>query len=384
MRWEYSSGGTQQILDHQKQVDPDTMPAMIVVGTRPEIIKMAPVIAKFQEKGLDFDLVHTDQHYDESLSGSFFRQLELPEPNFHLDVKSGTQAEQTARILLSLESIIEDARPEVVLVQGDTNTVLGAGITAVKVGARVGHVEAGLRSRDLRMPEEHNRRIVDHVSSFLFAPTQCSAVNLRREDVWGRITVTGNTIIDALDMFLDKALVSSKVRERIPFEEYALVTLHRAENVDDPQTLKKIVKILSELIDLPIVFPIHPRTVRRLMEMDLYNTVAGDERILLIEPLPYFDFLAAMEGSSFILTDSGGVQEEATHPGIRKPVIVARLSTERPEAVDAGFASVVGFDLRKIRNALDSLDAESLPGKSPFGNGKAAQKIMRALRGVLT
>ncbi|MBU7004063.1 MAG: UDP-N-acetylglucosamine 2-epimerase (non-hydrolyzing) [Theionarchaea archaeon] len=360
------------------------MPAMIVVGTRPEIIKMAPVIAKFQEMGIDFDLVHTDQHYDESLSGSFFRQLDLPEPNYHLNVKSGTQAEQTARILLSLEPLIEDTSPDVVLVQGDTNTVLGAGITAVKVGARVGHVEAGLRSRDLRMPEEHNRRIVDHVSSYLFAPTQCSAVNLRREDVWGRITVTGNTIIDALDMFLDKALITSKVRERIPFEEYALVTLHRAENVDDPQTLRKIVKILSELIDLPIVFPIHPRTVARLKSLDLYQKIEGDERILLVEPLPYFDFLATMEGSSFILTDSGGVQEEATHPGIRKPVIVARLSTERPEAVDAGFASVVGFDLRKIRNALDALDAESLPGKSPFGNGKAAQKIMRALRGVLT
>jgi UDP-N-acetylglucosamine 2-epimerase (non-hydrolysing) len=357
---------------------------MIVVGTRPEIIKMAPVIAQFQKQGVDFDLVHTDQHYDESLSGSFFQQLDLPEPNYHLNVKSGTQAEQTARILISLEPIIRDTHPEVVLVQGDTNTVLGAGITAVKLGAKVGHVEAGLRSRDLRMPEEHNRRIVDHVSSYLFAPTQCSAANLRREDVWGNITVTGNTIIDALDMFLEKALQTTGVGERVTFDEYALVTLHRAENVDDPKTLRKIVKILREVIEIPIVFPIHPRTVARLKSLNLYNSVADDERILMIEPLPYFDFLALMEGSSFILTDSGGVQEEATHPRIRKPVIVARLSTERPEAVDTGFASVVGFDLRKIRGALQALDAESLPGKSPFGNGKAAQKIYRAIRGILT
>ena len=156
------------------------MAPMIVVGTRPEIIKMAPVISQFQQKGVDFDLVHTDQHYDETLSGSFFQQLDLPEPDYHLNVKSGTQAEQTARILLTLEPIIRDTNPDVVLVQGDTNTVLGAGITAVKLGVKVGHVEAGLRSRDLRMPEEHNRRIVDHVSSFLFAPTPRRTVRFAR------------------------------------------------------------------------------------------------------------------------------------------------------------------------------------------------------------
>jgi len=352
---------------------------MVVVGTRPEIIKMAPVILELQRRRSPFTLVHTDQHYDEELSGSFFEQLRLPQPDHHLNVRSGTQAEQTAKILLTLEPLMSDLKPAAVLVQGDTNTVLGTGITAVKLGIDIGHVEAGLRSRDLRMPEEHNRRIVDHVSRFLFAPTQASAANLQREDVWGEILVTGNTIIDALDLFLDRALRESTIGKRIPFDHYALVTIHRAENVDDPSTLRKTVKILRDVIDLPVVFPIHPRTVARLRSLDLYDKVESDEDILLVPPLPYFDFLAAMEGCDYILTDSGGVQEEATHPRIRKPVIVVRLSTERPEAVDAGFSNVVGFDLRRISEAIANLEPESLPYKSPFGDGRAAVKIVNAI-----
>ena len=330
------------------------MPAMVVVGTRPEIIKMAPVILELRRRGVDFCLVHTDQHYDENLSGSFFTQLALPEPDHHLNVRSGTQAEQTAKILLALEPLMVELRPDVVLVQGDTNTVLGGGLTAVKLGLDLGHVEAGLRSRDLRMPEEHNRRLVDHLSRYLFAPTQGSAANLRNEDVWGDITVTGNTVIDALDIFVETAVKESEFRARIPFENYALVTLHRAENVDEPETLHKIVRILTDIICIPIVFPIHPRTVSRLEELGLYSSIESNSRIMLTDPLPYFDFLVAMEGSDFILTDSGGVQEEATHPKLRKPVIVARLSTERPEAVDAGFATVTGFDLKKVYELFPS------------------------------
>lgn len=352
------------------------MPPMIVVGTRPEIIKMAPVIVELNHRGIGFHLVHTDQHYDETLSGNFFSQLHLPDPDYHLNVRSGTQAEQTAKILLALEPLMAKLHPKVVLAQGDTNTVLGTGITAVKLGIDIGHVEAGLRSRDLRMPEEHNRRVVDHLSRYLFAPTQASAANLQREDVWGQIHVTGNTVIDALNMFIDRALKESDMRERIPFDRYALVTLHRAENVDDPEILNKIVKILKEVITLPVVFPIHPRTVTRLKSMNLYQTIQSDENILLTEPVPYFDFLTAMQGCDFVLTDSGGVQEEATHPKIRKPVIVTRLSTERPEAVDAGFATVVGFDLKKISQAIQDIDPESLPYKSPFGDGRAAIKIV--------
>ncbi len=360
------------------------MPPMIVVGTRPEIIKMAPVVFEMQRRGVDFHLVHTDQHYDEALSGSFFRQLDLPEPDSHLNVRSGTQAEQTARILMALEPLMQQRRPDVVLAQGDTNTVLGTGITAVKLDVDVGHVEAGLRSRDLRMPEEHNRRVVDHLSRYLFAPTQGSAANLRREDVWGNIYVTGNTVIDALDIFIDLASGTSEFRARIPYDNYALVTLHRAENVDDPETLKKIVKILTEVITIPIVFPIHPRTVNRLKSMNMYELVRSDPEIMLTDPVPCFDFLVAMRGCEFILTDSGGVQEEATHPKIRKPVIVARLSTERPEAVDAGFATVVGFDLRRIKEAIGDLDPEALPQKSPFGDGKASRKIVDAIEPQLT
>ncbi len=359
------------------------MPPMLVVGTRPEIIKMAPVIRELQRRGLEFILAHTDQHYDENLSGSFFTQLHLPSPDHHLNVRSGTQAEQTARILLSLEPVMIRQRPEVALAQGDTNTVLGTGITAVKLGIDLGHVEAGLRSRDLRMPEEHNRRIVDHLSRFLFAPTERSASNLRREDVWGEIFVTGNTVIDALDMFLDEALQSSQIAEKIPYDDYALVTVHRAENVDDPGTLRTIVSILEKVIPLPVVFPIHPRTVRRLKEMGLYDRVRRNEKILLTDPLPYFDFLAAMKMASFIVTDSGGIQEEATHPRIRKPVIVTRLSTERPEAVEAGFSSIVGFDVKKIKLAISRADESKLPHISPFGDGKAARRIVDVIQSHL-
>ncbi len=351
------------------------MPPMLIVGTRPEIIKMAPIMREFSARGREFTLVHTDQHYDQTLSGSFFEQLELPRPDHHLNVRSGTQAEQTARVLLALEPIMSELRPEVVLVEGDTNTVLGGGITAAKLGIPVGHVEAGLRSRDLRMSEEHNRRVVDHLSTHLFAPTQASAANLKREDVWGTTYVTGNTIIDALDIYLDRALSESRVNERIPFDRFVLVTVHRAENVDDPATLRKMVHILREVVPLPVVFPTHPRTVSRLISMGLYEDLKTDPRILLTEPLPYFDFLAAMQRCEYILTDSGGVQEEATHPRIRKPVIVTRLSTERPEAVDAGFSTVVGLDLRRIRDAIKGIDPEGLPHRSPFGDGTAASRI---------
>ncbi len=360
------------------------MSLMIVVGTRPEIIKMAPVIIEARNRDLDFDLVHTDQHYDQNLSGSFFDQLELPSPDYHLNVKSGSQAEQTARILLSLEPVIDERGPDVVLAQGDTNTVLGTGITAVKLGTDIGHVEAGLRSRDLRMPEEHNRRIVDHISQYLFAPTQKSAANLQNENVWGQIEVTGNTVIDALDLFIERALDQSSFLDQVPFNHYALVTIHRAENVDDPETLRKVVEILEDIIEIPVLFPIHPRTVSRLQSMNLYDRVSENDRIMLTNPIPYFDFLTAMQGSDFIVTDSGGVQEEATHPKIRKPVIVTRLSTERPEAIAAGFAVVVGFHLDEISRAISEIDAEGLPHKSPFGNGDASKKILNVIQNRLS
>ncbi|MCK4758380.1 MAG: UDP-N-acetylglucosamine 2-epimerase (non-hydrolyzing), partial [Thermoplasmata archaeon] len=264
------------------------MKTSIVLGTRPEIIKMAPIILELQRRGMDFEVVHTDQHYDKNLSNIFFEELELPEPDVNLQIGSGTQAEQVAGTMLGLEKHFMNNRPDVVLVQGDTNAVLGGAISAVKMGIKVGHVEAGLRSYDNRMPEEHNRRLTDHVSAILFAPTQNSADILKNENVWGDIHVTGNTVIDSLIRYLPKA--HTDVQDRLGIDEFILMTAHRAENVDDTQSLGNLVTIM-EKCPLPVVYPVHPRTRKNLENTGLMSRIDSSNNIHLIEPVGYFEFL---------------------------------------------------------------------------------------------
>lgn len=286
-----------------------------------------------------------------------------------------------ARIISHMDKLLKQTSPGIVLVEGDTNTVLATALTANKRGVPVGHVEAGLRSFDLRMPEEHNRRLTDHISSVLFAPTLKSEANLKRENVWGKIHVTGNTVIDAVLQHLPIAERKSDIMKQIRFERFALATAHRAENVDDLKVLQNLMEVFAEA-PIPVVFSIHPRTKKRLRQCAMYSKIEKSKNVQVLPPLGYLDFLVLMKRSQLIITDSGGIQEEATAPVIRKPVLVVRLSTERPEAVEFGFAEVVGTGkaniLRAVQRAAEK--QEELPSVSPFGDGSAAKKIERIVR----
>lgn len=355
-------------------------PIVVVTGTRPEIIKMAPIIRALEKTNLPYLFVHCGQHYDYNMAQQFIENLELPAPHFNLTIDSTSPGVQTASIMMQIDQLLNKIEPSIVLVEGDTNTVLAAALAANKRVVPVGHVEAGLRSFDLRMPEEHNRRLTDHISEFLFAPTERAKANLEKESVWGKIFVTGNTVIDAVNQHLPMAEKKSTILEKAPFERFALATAHRAENVDNLAVLKTFMEVFAES-PLPIVYPMHPRTKKRLQESNLYVKIEKLKNVRILPPLGYLDFLTLMRKCEVIITDSGGIQEEATAPKIRKPVLVMRLSTERPEAVEAGFAKVVGTKKKQILAALNSLDQfKNLPSKSPFGDGNAAIRTAEIIK----
>jgi len=349
---------------------------MVVVGTRPEIIKMAPIVRALQKHKITTIFVHCGQHYDYNMSQQFIEELELPKPDYGYKIKAYSQGLQTAYIMIHMEKLLKKTSPALVLVEGDTNGVLATALATVKLGIPVGHVEAGLRSFDLRMPEEHNRRLTDHISTYLFAPTETAENNLKKENVWGKICVTGNTVIDAVIQHLPIAKKKSQILESIHFEKFALTTAHRAENVDNFTVLKNFIEAFAEA-PIPVVYPMHPRTKKRLRENKIYAETKKYANIEILPPLGYLDFLVLMSKCEMIVTDSGGIQEEATAPCIRKPVLVIRLSTERLEAVKAGFAEVVGVEKHKILGAMrKTLDCpKELPEKSPYGDGNAAQNI---------
>ena len=354
---------------------------VVVAGTRPEIIKMAPIVRALQKKAIPLKFVHCGQHYDYNMAQQFIEDLELPPPDYTFKIGAGSPGVQTAQIMMHMDALLEETAPSIVLVEGDTNSVLAAALAANKRGIPTGHVEAGLRSFDLRMPEEHNRRLTDHISEYLFAPTVRAQANLKREHVWGKIYVTGNTVIDAVIQHLPIADKKSEILETIPFKEFALATAHRAENVDDLSVLRNFIEAFAEA-PLPVVYPMHPRTQKRLRQKSLLSKTEKLDNLLILPPLGYLDFLVLMRESKFIVTDSGGIQEEATAPGIRKPVLVIRLSTERPEAVETGFAKIVGTEKRGILTAIEAItnNQEKLPEKSPFGDGDAAEKIVETIQ----
>lgn len=355
--------------------------ALLVVGTRPEIIKMAPVVRAFKKRKTPHLLAHCGQHYDYNMSEQFIKELELPSPDYAFKIRVSSPAEQIARIISRMNIVLEQTNPGIVLVEGDTNTVLAAALAANKRSIPVGHIEAGLRSHDLRMPEEHNRRLTDHISSVLFAPTIRSQENLEKESVWGKIHITGNTVIDAVMQHLPIAEKRSDILKRIRFEKFVLATAHRAENVDNLPVLRDLMNILTES-PIPVVFSVHPRTRKRLIQNAMFASFKKNKNVQILPPLGYLDFLVLMKNSELIVTDSGGIQEEATAPNIRKPVFVVRLSTERPEAVETGFAEVVGTDKGEALLGLKRWAAKSkdLPGESPFGDENAAEKIENIVR----
>lgn len=352
-----------------------------VFGTRPEIIKLSPIIKKTTSK--NSSLIFTGQHYDFDMSLRFIEDLGLRSPDFKMKLtklqnNKSDRATQTGEIILKLAKILTDINPDSVVVQGDTNTVLAAAITSIKCGIPISHVEAGLRSYDWRMPEEHNRIAVDHISELLFAPTKQTASNLKNENVHGNIHVTGNTSIDAVSMFIKNAEKKSKLNID---HDFILTTIHRGENVDNKKTLQSIISGLLKSKG-SFLFPIHPRTINRLKEFDLYEKINSSNKIKLIPSVGYFDMLYLMKKCSFIFTDSGGIQEEATSPLINKKVLIARKSTDRQEAVDAGLANIIGTNSKKICQSINkTIENPTLISKNtPYGNGTSSNQIMQILK----
>ena len=340
---------------------------------------MSPLLRKLKKN--EYLFIHTGQHHDYNLSLQFIKELSLPTPNYQFKLKSADPSSQISEIILKFKRVINSSKSSIMCVEGDTNTVLASSIFAIKNKIPIAHVEAGLRSNDWRMPEEHNRITTDHISDFLFAPTLSSMRNLKKEHVHGKIFVTGNTIIDAIEHYLPLSLKKSKIS--LPQEPFVLATLHRSENVDNKKILQNLVNALTSS-SLPIIFPIHPRTKQNMKKFKMFNKLSKNKNIILVPPLGYFDFLKAMKYCKFIITDSGGIQEEATSPSIRKFVIVLRKTTDRPESVKNGFAKVVGTDTKNITMAIKNEEHKSkkLLKKSPYGNGHSAQKIIQILKSL--
>ncbi|WP_461863856.1 non-hydrolyzing UDP-N-acetylglucosamine 2-epimerase [Thermococcus sp.] len=360
------------------------MKPAFVFGTRPEIIKLAPVIRAFEELDVKPLLVHTGQHYDYEMSRVFLEELELDGIDYHLEVGSGTQAEQTGTAMIKIEKVLMEEKPDVTLVQGDTNTVLAGALASVKLKIPVAHVEAGLRSFDRTMPEEINRILADHASEILFAPTEEARRNLEREGITSGVYVVGNTIVDAVLQNAEVAERKSDVLDRLGLRPkgYVLITAHRAENTDRKENLERLVEILE---DLPItaVYPMHPRTRRRLEEFGLWERVKSIENLTVMKPLGYLDFLKLERNAKLIMTDSGGIQEESIILNV--PCLTLRYNTERPETIEAGGNVLVGLEKERALHYVERLlnDEEfyrKMAGApNPFGDGKAGKRIAEIL-----
>ncbi|WP_306059936.1 non-hydrolyzing UDP-N-acetylglucosamine 2-epimerase [Natronococcus wangiae] len=347
-----------------------------VLGTRPEIIKLSPIIRECRNQAIPHIIIHTGQHYSESLDSVFFDQLELPAPDYNLKAGSQSHGKQTAEMITGIEKILRKESPEHVLVQGDTNSVLAGVIAASKLEMTLGHVEAGLRSFDRNMPEEVNRVLADHASDYLFPPTDQSARLLEAEGITGdHVVVTGNTIVDAVYQNVDLAEQKSTVLEQYDLEpdEFYLLTAHRAENVDDRDRFSGILQGVNELAaqtNLDAIYPIHPRAQQNIEEFGLDIP----DRIQLIEPLDFLDFLYLENNSRLIFTDSGGVQEEASI--LQTPCVTLRDNTERPETIDVGANQLVGTDPSGIVNGATVMMTRSQDWSNPFGDGTAATTIL--------
>ncbi|WML67287.1 MAG: UDP-N-acetylglucosamine 2-epimerase [Methanoregula sp. SKADARSKE-2] len=347
----------------------------IVLGTRPEIIKMAPVIRACRRAGAEYSILHTGQHYSYEMDRVFFEELELPAPDHNLDVGSGSHAVQTGRIMAGIEKVLAEDGSDIVLVQGDTNTVLAGALTAAKLHIPIGHVEAGLRSFDRRMPEEINRLVADHLAEYLFAPTTLAEGNLLAEGI-GRekIFVSGNTVVDAVfeNWGIAKKRTGLLRTSSLLPQDYFLVTAHRAENVDVKARLKELIvglNRLHELYSVPVIFPMHPRTQKMMKE---FGIAPGG--IAITDPVGYLEFLELEGNARLVLTDSGGVQEEACILNV--PCVTLRENTERPETVDVGGNLLAGTSADRIVAAAEKMLLVARDWKNPYGDGKAGERIV--------
>lgn len=362
------------------------MRVLLVAGARPNFMKIAPLIPVLRERGHQVILVHTGQHYDASMSGSFFEELGIPNPDYYLGVGGGTQAEQLSKVIAGFEPVLNTVRPDWVVVVGDVTSTLGAALVAASarpsIGCRLAHVEAGLRSNDWRMPEEVNRVVTDRISDLLLTPSRDGNQNLEDEGIpAGRIVFVGNVMIDTLMKQLEKAR-SLKVASRFGLapKEYSLVTLHRPSNVDSPEMLRTIIEGLELVAKrLPIVFPVHPRTRDRIAAL---SDLGITDRIKLIDPAPYRDMLSLASDAALVLTDSGGVQEETTVLGV--PCVTIREQTERPITITEGTNRLTPWPPSAtgiLQSAEEALaDAGNTTVRRPEGwDGAAAARIVAAL-----
>lgn len=357
----------------------------IILGTRPEIIKIAPLIEILKKERISFFVINTGQHYSFSMNKIFFEELNLPLPDYNLNINSNPDFLLISKMIEKIGKVIKNLKPSIILVQGDTNSTLAGALTSSKLGVKLAHVEAGLRSFDRNMPEEINRIIVDHISDLLFVPTEIAKKNLLNEGIKSKkIFIVGNTIVDSIKKYI---LFSEKTGYKfikslglIP-KQYLLLTIHRKENVDNYIRLKEILngmKKIKEVSKMPIIFPIHPRTQKNVFLFKLNNLLKS---MMVIQPVGYLEFLFLLKESKLVFTDSGGIQEESCI--LKVPCITLRENTERPETIKIGCNILVGYDREKIINGFEKMLSKKINWKNPYGDGKTSIKIINVIKNYL-
>jgi len=360
---------------------------ILILGARPQIIKSAPLINIVRDDpDVNLHIVHTGQHYDYEMSKQFFDELNLPEPMVNLNIGSGTHAWQTGKMMIGLEKLLLDEKPSLVLVPGDTNSALAGALAAVKLHMPVAHLEAGPRSYNMKIPEEVNRRLTDHVSTLLFAPTENSSNNLLKEGIDRRsIYLVGDTMYDSFLQHLSSASKEKTLDKlNLKARDYAVLTMHRPENVDSAKKLRKIIETMMKIKELVIVFPVHPRTMKAMKKAGLRKETLKKGNIELVKPMNYHGILKLMKNARIVFTDSGGMQKEAFW--LKTPCLTIRNETEWPETVDLGANVLVGADSKRIlpevQRILEKGDIKKMLKEkaNPFGDGKASEKVLSILK----
>jgi len=365
-----------------------TASVAVIFGTRPEIIKLAPVLQALRDSRLKHFVIYTGQHYSPRMGRDIYNGFHLAPPRYRLPFQRQwrTHGRQTGQMLGYIEEVLLEERSQWVLVQGDVNSALAGALAAKKLGIRVAHLEAGLRSFDTRMPEEHNRIMVDHISDLLFAPTECAARQLKRESVRGAVHVVGNTVVDAV-LANRVGTRASRVLKQLGLslkEPFFLFTLHRQENLEAPGSLDTLAEILERVVeefDVPVIFPIHPGTLARLKGSRHLDSLQRLKRLKLVPPMRYLDFLRLLDTCRLVFTDSGGVQEEACI--LKVPTVTLRDNTERPETLQVGSNRLAGFDAEPVLSAARAMLRRSRHWANPFGNGRTGKLVVRLLRGAM-
>jgi UDP-N-acetylglucosamine 2-epimerase (non-hydrolysing) len=355
------------------------MTLTITTGTRPEIIKLYPVMRLLDLKGINYKFIHTGQHYDYEMSVKFIEDFGLRKPDYNIVLSSLDPPIQISEIIHKLTRILRDFDASLVMVQGDTNSVLASALAALKSDISIAHIEDGLRSSEWRSAEEHNRRIVDVISQILFAPSGEAEWNLKNEHLPGDIYFVGNTVLDTVRLSLESVETDAKKEEDTDEDNFVLVTLHRSENVDNPETIKNILMALSNS-GLNLIYPMHPRTCKNIRRFGLEKLIAP--RLRITQPIGYYEFLRLLRKCKYVITDSGGIQEEITSPFINKNALVLRDFTERPESLRSGHAMLCpSLEYDKIIDAIIKMESLGEPRKvpSPYGYGNSAEKIVEIL-----